>query len=113
MKADQEYETADLIDDHAEPLDTPNEPDLYPGAAYASASDPHAMSLSSPMTTGPPNNQHIPSQAAVDGNAPTQLHAGFPSMAQLLDPGFDLDPFGLSASMAFPSQFSFDLSNMR
>ncbi|KAK2066596.1 hypothetical protein P8C59_000401 [Phyllachora maydis] len=33
---DQEYETADLIDDHAEPLDTPNEPDL---AGFASRDD--------------------------------------------------------------------------
>lgn len=38
---------------------------------------------------------------------------GYPSMTQLLDPALDWDPFGLSASMAFPSQFSFDTSNMR
>jgi hypothetical protein len=34
-------------------------------------------------------------------------------MTQLLDPNYDFDPFGLSASMAFPTQFSFDTSNMR
>lgn len=34
-------------------------------------------------------------------------------MTQLLDPALDWDPFGLSASMAFPSQFSFDTSSMR
>lgn len=34
-------------------------------------------------------------------------------MTQLLDPALDWDPFGLSASMQFPTQFSFDTSNMR
>jgi hypothetical protein len=32
-------------------------------------------------------------------------------MTQLLDSGLDWDPFGLSASMAFPTQFSFDPGN--
>jgi hypothetical protein len=37
-------------------------------------------------------------------------------MTQLLDPYdpmLDMDPFGLSASMQFPSSFSFDTSSMR
>jgi hypothetical protein len=41
---------------------------------------------------------------------------GYNSMAQLLDPYdpvLDMDPFGLSASMQFPSSFSFDTSSMR
>jgi hypothetical protein len=41
---------------------------------------------------------------------------GFGSMTQLLDPYdpmLDMDPFGLSASMQFPSSFSFDTSSMR
>jgi hypothetical protein len=41
---------------------------------------------------------------------------GFSSMTQLLDPYdpmLDMDPFGLSASMQFPTQFSFDTSSMR
>lgn len=41
---------------------------------------------------------------------------GFGSMAQLMDPYdpmLDMDPFGLSASMQFPTQFSFDTSSMR
>lgn len=41
---------------------------------------------------------------------------GFNSMTQLLDPYdpmLDMDPFGLSASMQFPTQFSFDTSSMR
>jgi len=41
---------------------------------------------------------------------------GYNSMTQLLDPYdpmLDMDPFGLSASMQFPTQFSFDTSSMR
>jgi hypothetical protein len=41
---------------------------------------------------------------------------GYNSMTQLLDPYdpmLDMDPFGLSASMQFPSSFSFDTSSMR
>lgn len=40
----------------------------------------------------------------------------YSSMTQLLDPYdpmLDMDPFGLSASMQFPTQFSFDTSSMR
>jgi hypothetical protein len=40
-------------------------------------------------------------------------HGAYPSMTQLLDANLDWDPFGLSASMQFPAQFSFDTSNMR
>jgi hypothetical protein len=42
---------------------------------------------------------------------------GFNSMTQQLldpyDPMLDMDPFGLSASMHFPTQFTFDTSSMR
>jgi hypothetical protein len=70
------------------------------------------MSLSSPVTTGPPGGQSIAGQSSIDSVAHTQ-HPTYPSMTQLLDPSYDFDPFGLSASMAFPTQFSFDTSNMR
>lgn len=40
-----------------------------------------------------------------------------PMTEQILDPYdpnmLDMDPFGLSASMQFPTQFSFDTSSMR
>jgi hypothetical protein len=53
--------------------------------------------------------------------APQMAHVGangssFGSMTQLLDPYdpmLDMDPFGLSASMHFPTQFNFDTSSMR
>ncbi|KAI0874335.1 hypothetical protein GGS24DRAFT_490050 [Hypoxylon argillaceum] len=69
----------------------------------------------------PPNIPMHQPTGAPSGQPPTnsQDHAGqtqgqnYPSMTQLLDPALDWDPFGLSASMAFPTQFSFDTSNMR
>ena len=54
----------------------------------------------------------------IDHQGPPQdrLLMGDNSVAQLLDPYdpmLDTDPFGLSASMQFPSSFSFDTSSMR
>jgi len=108
---EQEYDAAaDMMDDGGDAPDTPSGPGPYPGSAYAG--EPQAMSLSSPVTTGPPGNQTMAGQSPIDNVAHTQ-HPTYPSMTQLLDPGYDFDPFGLSASMAFPTQFSFDTSNMR
>jgi hypothetical protein len=69
----------------------------------------------------PPSIPMPPPTSAPSGQPPTNSadHGGqtqgqnYPSMTQLLDPALDWDPFGLSASMAFPTQFSFDTSNMR
>ncbi|KAB5511111.1 hypothetical protein GE09DRAFT_1232746 [Coniochaeta sp. 2T2.1] len=130
--SEQEYDAqADMIDDSNEP-DTPSGPGPYPGAQYGG--EPQPMSLPSPVTSMPPTNQQIPGHSPMDGVQQHQQHhahhqqqqqqhaqqqgqqhqgGGYPSMTQLLDPGLDWDPFGLSASMAFPSQFSFDTSNMR
>jgi hypothetical protein len=110
VSTDQEYETADMMDENVDGPPTPSGPGPYPGGPYSAEQQP--MALSSPTTTVPPGGQAIHGQPALDGNASAQ-HGGYPSMTQLLDPSFDLDPFGLSASMAFPTQFSFDTSNMR
>ena len=99
-----------MMEDAGDAPDTPNGPGPYPGPAYAG--EPQPMSLSSPVTTGPPGGQSIAGQSPIDNVAHTQ-HPTYPSMTQLLDPSYDFDPFGLSASMAFPTQFSFDTSNMR
>lgn len=100
-----------MMDEGQEGPDTPNGgPGPYPGQPYTG--EPQPMSLSSPVTTGPPGTQVIAGQSPIDSPAHTQQSA-YPSMTQLLDPGYDFDPFGLSASMAFPTQFSFDTSNMR
>lgn len=105
VNTEQEYDApADMADDTD--MDTPSGPGPYP-APYT---DGHQSVAASP-TTGI-NGHHGTRSDAV----PTThvAHNGYPSMTQLLDNGSaDWDPFGLSASMAFPTQFSFDTSNMR
>ncbi len=108
MSTEQEYDAApDMLDDAPEPPDTPSGPGPYPGAHFSG--DPPPMSLPSPTTTGPAMAGVI---GGVSGVGHSQ-HGMYPSMTQLLDPGLDWDPFGLSASMQFPTHFSFDTSNTR
>jgi len=69
--------------------------------------------------------QQMSQQQAINHQQQQQQHhghqiggqsQGYNSMTQLLDPYdpmLDMDPFGLSASMQFPTQFSFDTSSMR
>lgn len=103
---EQEYDApADMIEDSE--IDTPSGPGPYPNNFSGDA--PQNM-MASPNSVGP--GRHMTSQA--ESAQPAQTTGGaYPSMTQLLDTGIDWDPFGLSASMAFPSQFSFDTSNMR
>ncbi|KXJ94770.1 hypothetical protein Micbo1qcDRAFT_46365 [Microdochium bolleyi] len=113
---EQEYDAPnDMIDD----VETET-----PGPSPYSAGFPGSQAPAISMQTGhgiAPTAAHA--QAQAQAHAQAQLghgdHGaqsqgqGYPSMTQLLDPALDWDPFGLSASMAFPSQFSFDTSNMR
>ncbi|KAH6654551.1 hypothetical protein BKA67DRAFT_517131 [Truncatella angustata] len=112
----QEYDAPnDMIDD-VEP-DTPG-PGPYPNQYHGTQQQQqqqqqqqhqHGMSMASNATG------NAVQQNASDGqHEPVQTSGqGYPSMTQLLDPALDWDPFGLSASMAFPTQFSFDTSSMR
>jgi hypothetical protein len=43
----------------------------------------------------------------------TQAQGGFGTMFDPADPMLDADPFGLTASMHFPTPFSFQESSMR
>ncbi len=111
MSTEQEYDAAaDMIDDTGESPDTTPGPGPYPSGTYPG--EPQPMVISNPTTTGV-------SMAEILGSIPTtsaaghSQHEGYPSMTQLLDPALDWDPFGLSASMHFPTQFSFDTSNTR
>lgn len=82
-------------------LDTPSGPGPYP----APFSGPQlAMS---PTTPG--SSRHAPSPQSLHASRPGQ----YGTMTQLLDSNLEWDPFGLSASMAFPNQFAFDQSNLR
>ncbi|KAI0480224.1 hypothetical protein GGR56DRAFT_625119 [Xylariaceae sp. FL0804] len=108
QQLEQEYAApTDMMDD-PEP-DTPG-PGPYP-SAYPVPPNLQAGVHMQPATSGPPGQGQQPMASAdQDGHSQGQ---GYPSMSQLLDPALDWDPFGLSASMAFPAQFSFDTSNMR
>jgi len=107
---EQEYDAPNEMMEEVE-SDTPGPNPYssgYPGVQQQQQQQQRAMHLP-PPTTGPAGQ---PTSAASEQGAQTQGH-GYPSMSQLLDPALDWDPFGLSASMAFPTQFSFDTSNMR
>ncbi|KLU84305.1 hypothetical protein MAPG_03349 [Magnaporthiopsis poae ATCC 64411] len=68
-----------------------------------------------------PDNSHFPPPIELcsprfisHAHGQQQSGAGGGAYPAIIDPGLDWgDPFGLSASMAFPTQFSFDTSNMR
>lgn len=105
---EQEYDAqADMIDDSE--IETPGGPTPYPSGFN---SDPQQPMMMSPASNGP-GHQMTPSHEPPQ--QPQTSHSSqYPSMTQLLDQNLDWDPFGLSASMAFPSQqFQFDQANMR
>jgi hypothetical protein len=140
---EQEYDAAaDMMEDSAEQPDTPSGPGPYPGAPYGADSQPMTLPSpattmppnghghghgghghSTSMDGVQHQHQHQQSQHQQhqqqqhqhqqQQHDPRQQQGNYPSMTQLLDPGLDFDPFGLSASMQFPTQFSFDTSNMR
>lgn len=102
---EQEYDApADIVDDSE--MDTPGGGHAYPPPF----GDGHQSMVPSPNSAV--NGHHVTQGEAVQSSqAP---HGAYPSMTQLLDhPNGEWDPFGLSASMAFPTQFSFDTSSMR
>ena len=109
MSTEQEYDAAaDMMEDPGDPPDTPSGPGPYPGPAFSG--EPQPMSLSSPTTTGPPMGAGIGGVSGIGGAGDSQH--GALSMTQLLDSGIEGDPFALSASMRFPTQFSFDTSSV-
>lgn len=107
MSTEQEYDAPSDVMEDAEP--DASGPGPYPSAFTASQQP--SMPIQS-MTNAAPNQSEQISMASAEQGGQTHGQ-NYPSMTQLLDPAMDWDPFGLSASMAFPSQFSFDTSNMR
>ncbi|KAI0024617.1 hypothetical protein F4780DRAFT_545456 [Xylariomycetidae sp. FL0641] len=104
QQLEQEYDAPNDMMDEPEP-ETPG-PGPYPSAYPVSQQS--AMPMQPPTSNAPSQQPIAPSEHGTQTQGP-----GYPSMTQLLDPALDWDPFGLSASMAFPTQFSFDTSNMR
>ncbi|QPC65395.1 hypothetical protein HYE67_007626 [Fusarium culmorum] len=110
---EQEYDAqADMIDEPE--IETPAGHGGYPSGYNGENQQPMMMS---PASSGP-GHQMTPSHEPVQQQQqqPQTSHSQYPSMTQLLDQnGLDWDPFGLSASMAFPNgqQFQFEQANMR
>ncbi|GKU19992.1 unnamed protein product [Fusarium langsethiae] len=110
---EQEYDAqADMIDEPE--IETPAGHGGYPSGYSGENQQPMMMS---PASSGP-GHQMTPSHepAQQQQQQPQTSHSQYPSMTQLLDQnGLDWDPFGLSASMAFPNgqQFQFEQANMR
>lgn len=105
MSTEQEYESqVDMVDDQD------SSEIAGPGPYPAPLAPLPAASVQQQHQQRP--QQLSPSQMTqVGGNG-----SGFGSMTQLLDPYdpmLDMDPFGLSASMHFPTPFNFDTSSMR
>lgn len=97
---EQEYDAqADMVEDTE--LDAPSGPGPYPAPFTNDGGQ-----MLSPTSNGP---GHMPQ------HDPQTTGQPYPSMTSLLDhQNIDWDPFGLSASMAFPSQpYQLDQTNMR
>lgn len=95
-----------MVDDS--PIETHSGPGPYPSNFHSDGTQPMMLS---PTSNGPGHQGH---QGHESGQQPATTNQPFPSMTQLLDQNLDWDPFGLSASMAFPTQqFQFDQANMR
>ncbi|KAM0562079.1 hypothetical protein ACHAPJ_002523 [Fusarium lateritium] len=109
LGTEQEYDAqADMVDEPE--IETPAGHGGYPSGYNGDNQQPMMMS---PASSGP-GHQMTPSHEPVQ--QPQTTHSQYPSMTQLLDQnGLDWDPFGLSASMAFPNgqQFQFEQANMR
>lgn len=109
---EQEYDAPNEMLDDVEPDTSGPNPysSAYPGVQQQQQPQQPQRPMHVPPATSAPPGQQAPANAEQGAQTHGQ---GYPSMSQLLDPALDWDPFGLSASMAFPTQFSFDTSNMR
>ncbi|KAI9720861.1 MAG: hypothetical protein M1812_002700 [Candelaria pacifica] len=108
VSTEQEYDAqADMIDDQ-DPSDQSTGPGPYPHPFQQQLQQSNLPRLDQ---QGQQHPQQSPTSQQGDGNGPV-----FGAMNQLFDPFdpmLDADPFGLSASMHFPTQFSFETSSMR
>lgn len=120
---EQEYDAqTDMVDDQdtSESGPGPYPENLFPNPQQQMAQpqqqqqqqqQPGLSQLQQQQLRQQQQRQQLGQQSQIPGAGP-----GYNSMTQLLDqydPMLDLDPFGLSASMQFPTQFSFDTSSMR
>ena len=125
MSTEQEYDAhADMLDD-----ENPSDRDVGPGPYPQTYHHHQPLSANHQVSMGmqgqPPMHQMQPIQQMqqmqpmqppptsqnVDSN--NSSYSGLQPGFDPYDPMLDADPFGLSASMHFPTQFTFQESSMR
>lgn len=125
MSTEQEYDAhADMLDDQDPSDSSAIGPGPYPSQFQQPSSQRQSVGMDGqpslrpiqpmhPMQPLPQMRPMQPPSAAhmVDGHSPAiaEINQPFDSF----DPMLDADPFGLTASMHFPTQFSFQESSMR
>ena len=121
MSTEQEYDAhADMLDEE-NPSDRDVGPGPYPQTfnqqpASTGQQMPMGMQSQPPMQQMQSMQQMQPMQSpptsqAMDPNNPA--YSGMNQGFDPYDPMLDADPFGLTASMHFPTQFTFQESSMR
>ncbi|KAI9737490.1 MAG: hypothetical protein M1834_009645 [Cirrosporium novae-zelandiae] len=102
----QEYDAqADMVDDHDPPSDSVIGNSQFPQASYQFHSVPQNQQGQLNMqNTAYFNHNNAPQNH--DGNG--QASEGANQLFNPFDPMLDADPFGLSASMHFPTQFGYN-----
>ena len=108
MSTEQEYDAqADMLDD--QDSDTPAGPGPYPQPFQQQPLPPGQQP---PLgMQGQPPMQSPPTPQTGDPHG--AVYGGMSQIFDPFDPMLDADPFGLTASMHFPTQFSFQESSMR
>ncbi|KAF2817591.1 uncharacterized protein BDZ99DRAFT_470572 [Mytilinidion resinicola] len=112
VSTEQEYdEQADMLDDQ-DPSDQSAGPGPFP-QTFPPSTQMQQQSMQPPMQNAAQNpaNQRYQSPAAMQPADANGAGAVFGTMNHLFDPYdpmLDADPFGLSASMHFPTQFTYE-----
>ena len=138
MSTEQEYDAPDMLED-AEPA--PDDADDDPDSVIVDAYPPPTQPPQQQGVFGAPMPPHQQQRVAIDHAGPSGPHQGGQGQRGLMpqpggvsgspmdvtqpavgpdgqlfdpyDPMLDADPFGLTASMHFPSPFTFQESSMR
>ncbi|KAH0543664.1 hypothetical protein GP486_008560, partial [Trichoglossum hirsutum] len=101
VSTEQEYEAqADMVDD----------PDT---SDHSTAPGPFPQAFLQQTAHGLPVSQHAHHQSSAQHGDTTGPFDAVNQLFDPYDPMLDADPFGLSASMHFPTPFSFETSSMR
>jgi len=104
VRTEQEYDAqAEMIDDQ-----DPSDQSAGPGPFPQPFQQPIQQQSMQPPMTSQSSGQSFLQPAIQQTESNNSLFTGLNQFVDPYDPSLDADPFGLSASMHFPTQFSFD-----